>query len=196
MGCSCVHLRKTDAQTEIKDGVLPYSELNNLENLTSTQSEKITLDQQRNDKIFDFFNDLRNFPQKYIEESRKYGLSDIISSSEKRRKSEKINNLIKNQYFNLIFDKNVRKSPYSKEEILKNLEIYEKTQKYKKYLYSSKSSIENPKECIWNLLKENKDIALNEILFNKIDYFLVSTLPLPDNKTIITYFCFLIKSNK
>ena len=200
MGCKCSCIKTGDYESEVNDGVLPDSVLKDLEKhnninyknnqQTSIQSEGITKDQERNDKIFDFFNDLRNFPQKYIEESRKYGLSNIISSSLNRSVSD-FNNLIKNNYFNLFFDTIVRKTPYSKKDILENIEKYEKIKHYNKYLYSSKANIENVNECVWNLLKDNKKIALDEILYKKCDYLIISSFIHSDNKTIITYFLFI-----
>ena len=200
MGCKCSCIKTGDYESEVNDGVLPDSVLNDLEKhnninyknnqQTSIQSEGITKDQERNDKIFDFFNDLRNYPQKYIEESRKYGLSNIISSSLNRSVSD-FNNLIKNNYFNLFFDTIVRKTPYSKKDILENIEKYEKIKHYNKYLYSSKANIENVNECVWNLLKDNKKIALDEILYKKCDYLIISSFIHSDNKTIITYFLFI-----
>ena len=200
MGCKCSCIKTGDYESEVNDGVLPDSVLKDLEKhnninyknnqQTSIQSEGITKDQERNDKIFDFFNDLRNYPQKYIEESRKYGLSNIISSSLNRSVSD-FNNLIKNNYFNLFFDTIVRKTPYSKKDILENIEKYEKIKNYNKYLYSSKANIENVNECVWNLLKDNKKIALDEILYKKCDYLIISSFIHSDNKTIITYFLFI-----
>ena len=200
MGCKCSCIKTGDYESEVNDGVLPDSVLKDLEKhnninyknnqQTSIQSEGITKDQERNDKIFDFFNDLRNYPQKYIEESRKYGLSNIISSSLNRSVSD-FNNLIKNNYFNLFFDTIVRKTPYSKKDILENIEKYEKIKHYNKYLYSSKANIENVNECVWNLLKDNKKIALDEILYKKCDYLIISSFIHSDNKTIITYFLFI-----
>ena len=200
MGCKCSCIKTGDYESEVNDGVLPDSVLKDLEkhnNINyknnqqkSIQSEGITKDQERNDKIFDFFNDLRNYPQKYIEESRKYGLSNIISSSLNRSVSD-FNNLIKNNYFNLFFDTIVRKTPYSKKDILENIEKYEKIKHYNKYLYSSKANIENVNECVWNLLKDNKKIALDEILYKKCDYLIISSFIHSDNKTIITYFLFI-----
>ena len=200
MGCKCSCIKTGDYESEVNDGVLPDSVLKDLEKhnninyknnqQTSIQSEGITKDQERNDKIFDFFNDLRNYPQKYIEESRKYGLSNIISSSLNRSVSD-FNNLIKNNYFNLFFDTIVRKTPYSKKDILENIEKYEKIKHYNKYLYSSKANIENVNECVWNLLKDNKKIALDEILYKKCDYLIISSFIHSDNKTIIIYFLFI-----
>ena len=157
-------------------------------------TECISLDQDRSEEIFDFFNELRNFPGKYVEESKKYDLENIILSAETRQKSGNINMLIKNPFFNLFFDTFVQKYPYSKENIMESLNNDKNIENYKKYLYCSKGPIENPKECIWNLLKENKDIAIDEILYKKIDYFIVSTISFLEKKTILAYFLFLKKN--
>jgi len=209
MGCSCTknkveqneiindfnkdkgtNIKEIDEENNDRENKLNF---NNLKTVTSN-TECITLNQERSSEIFDFFEDLRISPQKYIEESKQYDLENIISSAEIRVKSENnINILIKNPFFNLFLDTFVQKYPNSKENIMNSLNNNKNIEIYKKFLYSSKAPIDNPKECVWNLLKENKDIALDEILYKKIDYFMVSTISFSDTKTIIAYFLFLKK---
>ena len=171
-----------------------YNDFNYNHFKRDTVESEISLVQRRNDEIFDFFNDLRNNPQNYIEEAENYDLKDIISLAKERRCSDNLNtNLIKNPFFNLFLDSEIKKTPYSKEDILINIENNEQLKNYKKYFYVEESSIENPNESVWNLLKNNKDKALDEILFKKIDYFIVSCFFEPEKKIVKTYFLFLKK---
>ena len=203
MGCSC--MKRQELQNEQKNEMSIEEGINkeeveekdpNFNNLRqeAVNTECISLDQDRSEEIFDFFNELRNFPQKYIEESKKYDLENIILSAEIRQKSGNINMLIKNPFFKLFLDTFVQKYPYSKENIIESLNNDKNIENYKKNFYCSKAPIENPKECIWNLLKENKDIALDEILYKKVDYFIVSTISTLEKKTILAYFLFLKKN--
>ena len=203
MGCSC--MKRQELQNEQKNEMSIEEGINkeeveekdpNFNNLRqeAVNTECISLDQDRSEEIFDFFNELRNFPQKYIEESKKYDLENIILSAEIRQKSGNINMLIKNPFFKLFLDTFVQKYPYSKENIIESLNNDKNIENYKKNFYCSKAPIENPKECIWNLLKENKDIALDEILYKKMDYFIVSTISFLEKKTILAYFLFLKKN--
>ena len=216
MGCKCC---ESEAQNyDMIDGTLPKMDLdgknNDIEediklknrkkdsqknfnnyniNQYTEDSDCISSDQQRNEEIFDFFNDLRNNPQNYLSEAEKYNLADIISSARDRIISENVNNLIKNPFFNLFLDTYVKKTPFSKEDILNNIDNNEQLKVYKKNLYCIETPFERPNESVWNLLTENKDKALDDILFKKIDYFIVSSMYIPDKKILMVYFLFLKK---
>ena len=196
MGCS-VCLRK-DNQTEMTNGYLPDENINIEEKIIQQNNININTDflssnQKRNEEIFTFFNQLRNSPENYSEEAKKYDLNDIIEFSQKRKNSEVIITLIQNNFISLFLDTYVQKYPNSKEEIFKSLEESIQLKNYEKYLYCSEGPIENIHECIWNLLKENKEIAIDEILYKKIDYFIVSTIAIPDSKNIKAFFLLLKK---
>ena len=216
MGCKCC---ESEAQNyDMIDGTLPKMDLdgknNDIEediklknrkkdsqknfnnyniNQYTEDSDCISSDQQRNEEIFDFFNDLRNNPQNYLSEAEKYNLADIISSARDRIISENVNNLIENPFFDLFLDAFVEKTPFSKEDILNNIDNNEQLKVYKKSLYCIETPFERPNESVWNLLTENKDKALDDILFKKIDYFIVSSMYIPDKKILMVYFLFLKK---
>ena len=216
MGCKCC---ESEAQNyDMIDGTLPKMDLdgknNDIEediklknrkkdsqknfnnyniNQYTEDSDCISSDQQRNEEIFDFFNDLRNNPQNYLSEAEKYNLADIISSARDRIISENVNNLIENPFFDLFLDAFVEKTPFSKEDILNNIDNNEQLKVYKKNLYCIETPFERPNESVWNLLTENKDKALDDILFKKIDYFIVSSMYIPDKKILMVYFLFLKK---
>ena len=105
-----------------------------------------------------------------------------------------INNLIKNPYYDLLFDKCVKASPESKEEILKNIDKEDMSslnknfsfKNYEKNLYMILGDGKKQGDCVWNLLKENGDI-----LWKDIDYLVITTMTLEDSNNIMCYFLFL-----
>ena len=208
MGCSAC--MKKQNEIEMVNGSLPEESTNKegfildeglektLNNDTylrkeSADTENLEADQERSDEIFDFFNELRQFPHNFLEEAKIYDLTDIITSAENYISSKKINVLIKNPFFNLFLNIYVKKTPYSKEDILNGLENNNQLNNYKKFLYYSESPIDKPNECVWNLLKNNKEIALKEILYKKSDYFMVSAISLNESNKILAYFLFFKK---
>jgi len=205
MGCSFPCCKTKDTNTEMISGKLPSLEngfnsdfkfyvqgvKRNTINNETFNTENNNIIQKINDKLFDYFNDLRNHPNKYIEEAKKYHLQDLISSAIDIRISKNIINLIKNPFFNLFLDTYVQKTPLSREIILKNIDKNKQLKTYKKFLYQSEAPFDNPHQSIWKLLKDNKDVALNDILLRKIDYLIVSTYILIEKETLLIYFLFL-----
>ena len=208
MGCSACMKKKDEMQNEMINGSLPEDNINkekeiisknnndknNILRQNTVNTDNLEADQERGDDVFDFFNKLRQNPKNYLEEAKNHDVGDLIESAEKYVKNQNVNFLIKNPFFNLFLDMYVKKTPYSKEEILNGIESNNQLINYNKFLYSSEAPIDKPKECIWNLLKNNKDIALKEILYKKSDYFLVSTISISETKKIISYFLFLKKT--
>ena len=76
--------KNRDSETEMNEGNLPTINVNEDKNEKEKEinevidSEYINLNQERSYKIFEFFNDLRQNPKNYIEESKNYNLDDII----------------------------------------------------------------------------------------------------------------------
>ncbi len=202
MGCSCN--RKTEEQYEMKNGNLPEEDNIDLDedkhndnindNNLNINTDVLTKNQDRNNQLFNYFNELRSSPQNFMSEAEKYDLQDIITLAETKKNSISINTLIKNPFYNLYFDNYIQKYPFCKEDIMNSLDNNEQLNMYQKFLYSSEGTNENPNECIWNLIKENKDIAVDEILYKNIDYFIISSIYIPDNKKIIAYFLLLKKN--
>ena len=209
MGCSFTCCKTRDTNTEMFEGNLPNLENGYNSNIKFfVQGEKINtlnsevfnsetnnINQKINDQLFDYFNDLRSFPNKYIDEAKKYDLQDIISSAIDIRISKNYINLIKNSFFNLFLDTYVQKTPFSKETIMKNINKNKQLTPYRKILYQTEAPKDDPCQSIWNLLKEHRDIALNYILLRDIDYFIVSTYSLIERKTLLIYFLFLDNKN-
>ena len=209
--CNCFNLKNhSDVNVEMLNGILPITDKRkNIVNkemnektdefdiLFDDDNNNISNDEEyRNDEIYDFFNDLRANPQNYLNQAQKYGLYDIISEAKDKVNENNVDKLIKTSFMSIRFDEFVKRSPFSKSKILKNIDNDVIIQKYIKKLYIVESSSDNPIECVWNLIKENKDIALNEILYNNPDYFVISTFYLKDENKIRAYFLFLKKNRK
>ena len=163
--------------------------VNNIIETIST--EYINSKQKRENEIFDFFIDLRRNPKKYIEESVEYEINDILISAFNNKLYENKIMLIQNPFFNLFLDAYIQKYSDNKDNILFDLNNNEILKDYEKSLFSVKSNSKNNKDFVWFLLKENKNIALDEILYKNYDFFIVSTENFSDE--IIAYFLFLKK---
>ena len=194
MGCSaCSNIKKENEAEMINDNV--SSNENNIEkvnNIIETIStEYINSKQKRENEIFDFFIDLRRNPKKYIEESVEYEINDILITAFNNKLYENKIMLIQNPFFNLFLDAYIQKYSDNKDNILFDLNNNEILKDYEKSLFSVKSNSKNNKDFVWFLLKENKNIALDEILYKNYDFFIVSTENVSDE--IIAYFLFLKK---
>ena len=194
MGCSaCSNIKKENEAEMINDNT--SSNKNNIEkvnNIIETIStEYINSKQKRENEIFDFFIDLRRNPKKYIEESVEYEINDILITAFNNKLYENKIMLIQNPFFNLFLDAYIQKYSDNKDNILFDLNNNEILKDYEKSLFSVKSNSKNNKDFVWFLLKENKNIALDEILYKNYDFFIVSTENFSDE--IIAYFLFLKK---
>ena len=194
MGCSaCSNIKKENEAEMINDNT--SSNKNNIEkvnNIIETIStEYINSKQKRENEIFDFFIDLRRNPKKYIEESVEYEINDILITAFNNKLYENKIMLIQNPFFNLFLDAYIQKYSDNKDNILFDLNNNEILKNYEKSLFSVKSNSKNNKDFVWFLLKENKNIALDEILYKNYDFFIVSTENFSDE--IIAYFLFLKK---
>ena len=193
MGCTgCV---KTNKDKEIEMRNEKESNINNIEKVNNAKetldSEYLNLIQERNNDIFEFFLDLRSNPNNYIEEAKNYDLDDIITEAYNNKLYENKRMLIQNISYNLFLDSSIKKFPDSKDSILFELENYTQLKDYEKNLYIVKAAFDDPKDYVWYLLKENKENALNEILYKNHDFLVVSNDSISDE--IIVYFLFLKK---
>ena len=194
MGCSACKFLMKDKENELIEGNDLIKNINSdrVNNIKETlDSEYLNSNQERNTNIFDFFIDLRSNPGKYIEESKKFELDDILTTANNNKLNENKKLLIQNNFYNLFLDMCVRKFADSKEEILSDLENLTQLKEYEKSLFCVKSTFKNPNDIVWCLLRENKSVALDEILYKNYDFFVVSSDSFFDQ--IIAYFLFLKK---
>ena len=173
-----------------------YNFVNKNNKKETIDSDYINSDQQKSEQIFLFFNNLRNNPLNYLSEAEKYNLSEIISTANEKSKKNNFTNLIKNPFYDLFFDKCVKTSPESEENILNNIEKENLFKNYEKKLYIIEGNTDNVEECIWQLIKKCYDND-DEILTKKIDYLVLTTITSDDNTKFFGYFLFLstIKEN-
>ena len=173
-----------------------YNFMNKNNKKETIDSDYINSDQQKSEQIFLFFNNLRNNPLNYLSEAEKYNLSEIISTANEKSKKNNFTNLIKNPFYDLFFDKCVKTSPESEENILNNIEKENLFKNYEKKLYIIEGNTDNVEECIWQLIKKCYDNG-DEILTKKIDYLVLTTITSDDNTKFFGYFLFLstIKEN-
>ena len=193
MGCTgCV---KTNKDKEIEMRNEKESNINNIEKVNNAKetldSEYLNLIQERNNDIFEFFLDLRSNPNNYIEESKNYDLDDIITEAYNNKLYENKRIIIQNISYSLFLDAIIKKFPDSKDSILFELENNKQLKDYEKNLYIVKAAFDDPKDYVYYLLKENKENALNEILYKNNDFLVVSNDSISDE--IIVYFLFLKK---
>ena len=194
MGCSACSNFEHEQQSEMINENSSQIE-NNIENINSLEekmnTEYINLKQKRENEIFDFFIDIRQNPKKYIEESVEYEINDILITAYNNKLFENKLMLIQNPFFNLYLDSYIQKYPNDKDSILFDLENNEQLKDYEKSLFVVKTNSKNNKDFVWLLLKENKNIALDEILYKNYDFFLISTESFSEET--IAYFLFLKK---
>ena len=194
MGCSACSNFEHEQQSEMINENSSQIE-NNIENINSLEekmnTEYINLKQKRENEIFDFFIDIRQNPKKYIEESVEYEINDILITAYNNKLFENKIMLIQNPFFNLYLDSYIQKYPNDKDSILFDLENNEQLKDYEKLLFCVKTNSKNNKDFVWLLLKENKTIALDEILYKNYDFFLISTESFSEET--IAYFLFLKK---
>ena len=214
MCCKSSPKEEEEQSNEMKDGIIPSLEKkeeeveleNNTESkifsynlnpkyykLESMDTDFINSDQQKSEEIFEIFNNIRNNPNNYITEAQKYNLYNIISSAIERAGNTKI--LIKNPFFDLFFDKCVKASPKSKEDIIKNIEKENVFKDYEKTLYIMEGNKEKMDECVWNLIKYCADNG-QDILAKDIDYLVITTMALDDVNKFLSYFLFLSKNKE
>ena len=219
MGNCCNNRSKEEENiNEMKEGIIPNTEtINKIEEeekkdtqanplkksynfnqnyykQESMDSEFINTEQKITEEIFNLFNDIRNNPQNYLSEAQKYNLQNILSTAVNKSINENVKNLIKNPYFDLFFDKCVKESPESKEDILKNLEKENQLKNYEKKLYIVLGDGDKPGDCVWGLLKNCEKEGEN-ILDKDMDYLVITIMALDDKKSIFCYFLFLTKIN-
>ena len=161
---------------------------------TGLDSENVSINQERNDLIFEFFNTLRVMPNQFLREAELYDLGDLIQSAVENSNSN-ISHLIKNPFYNLLFESIINKVKGDKDDIMEELNEDSQMKNYKKQLFLVESASNEPRGIVWKLLKDNKNIALKEFFLSKIDYLIISTYSVHHNNQVTAYFLFL-KRNK
>lgn len=164
--------------------------------LESIDSALITQNAKRDEIIFDLFNDIRINPKKFEEDAINFEVQDVLNSY--IEEYESINQLIKNPFYNLLLNNSINnclnsdgieglEESINKEDLIKDFE---------KKLFIIKARLNNPEEAVWNLIKENKNIAIKEILKKKIQYLIVSSYPIKNSEFFKVFYLFLIEKGE
>ena len=157
----------------------------------------LEISDDKSDKIFDLFNDIRIYPINHKSEAENYNVKDLIEKADKN--PLKPNFLIKNESFYYQLREillSISTTPMSDEDvkyIILNDNFFKTFDEQK--IYCVKCKIENEEESVWTLLKENEDIALNNILLKYIDYCIICAMPIINSYDMKVYFLFLSNQN-
>jgi len=172
-------------------GIESYYELNKKLisfNRNSTDRELLTINQQRADTILEYINQIKLKPQDFFEEAKEHDLYDILNEYNESKKKVLF---VKNRFYNSLLESYVKRTPNLDKEIEKGIYNEIHLSKYDKQFYTVNSSIIDPNESIWILLKQNKDKALNSILITRVAYLVLCVAPIQNTPNIKVYFLFL-----
>ena len=162
-------------------------------NKNTTDRDLLSINQQKADSILEYFNQIKLNPENFKEESKEYDIEDII---DKYIQSKDRILFIKNRFYNSLLESYVKRTPNSDLEIQKGINNESNINKFDKQFYFVKSTVQDPNESVWILLKEHKKVALNKILLTKISYLSLCVYPIENTSNIKVYFLFLqLKNN-
>jgi hypothetical protein len=156
------------------------------------EDEVFNINEKYSKKIFDFYNELRLNPEKFIDNAEQKELSDLLR--EYNKSNERPLCLIEKEiYFYTLCE--ILLSIYytpeapddTKNKVLKDEQFKEKNKK----LYYVQCEIENYEDAVWKLLKENENNAIKDLLCNKPDYCVIAAMPIVDSYEMFVYFLFL-----
>ena len=172
-------------------GIESYYELNKKLislNRNSTDRDLLTVNQQRADTILEYINQIKLKPQDFFEVAKEYDLYDILNEYNESKKKVLF---VKNRFYNSLLESYVKRTPNLDKEIEKGIYNEINLNKYDKQFYAVNSTIMDPNESIWILLKQNKDKALNSILITSVSYLVLCVSPIQNTPNIKVYFLFL-----
>ena len=167
----------------------PFWNEQTMDNIEDTIYE---ISEEKSENIFKFFNNIRLNPKDYINLSNDENISNLLKKADEY--PYKPNALIKNSGFfyqlreGLI---NVYSTPKDDESLMEEIEnlCFKDYDIRKKYVVEC--PIEKEDEAIWNLLKKYEDVALEELLTNKVNYCIICALPIEDSYNMKVYFLML-----
>ena len=157
-------------------------------NRNSTDKDLLTINQQRADTILEYINQIKLKPQDFFKEAKEHDLYDILN---KYNESKKKVLFVKNRFYNSLLESYVKRTPNLDKEIEKGIYNEINLSKYDKQFYTVNSTIMDPNESIWILLKQNKEKALNSILITRMSYLVLCVSPIQNTPNIKVYFLFL-----
>ena len=167
----------------------PYWNEKTMDNI---EDEIFDLNEEKSEKIFQFFNDIRLNPKNYINQSNDENISDLLKKADKNK--YKPNTLIKNNSFFYQMREglmNIYSTPKSDESLMEDIEnlCFKDFELKKRYFVEC--PIDEEEEAIWNLLKKYENVALDELLTNNVSYCVICALPIKDSYNMKVYFLML-----
>ena len=149
--------------------------------------------QEQTENIFEYFEELRTNPGDHQQDAEQHELSELLQKVQNSENACKT--LILNSFLNLLFNSYVNSynGDDNNDNLIDALEKDEKLKDFNQQLFSVDCDISKPKEIIWKLIEDNKDIAYETFFFNDIEYLLISCVQIPESENFRSYFLFLTK---
>ena len=161
-------------------------------NKKNTDRDLLTIEQQRSDTIFDYFNNLKMNPHNFLMTAKEHNLYDLINSYLLSKSTPKP--FKQNRFYNSLLDSYVKRTPNNDDIIFSQMTNDIEITEYDKKCYVTTTSISDLNEAVWNLLVQNKDKALEDIFLEDYEYIIINTHPIIDNiLEVKVYFIFLKK---
>ena len=161
-------------------------------NKNSTERELLSVEQQRADSIFEYFNKVKLNPKNFVDQAKTYNLleefNEYINSKERTF-------FIKNRFYNSLLELYVKKNLNYDEEIERSINNDINMNKYEKLFYIVESTIQEPNNSVWKLLQKSKGDILKKILMNNISYLILYISSIENTTNIKVYFLFLLLKN-
>ncbi len=172
---------------------LTKSRNNNIRKIISYDSTLLSKIQEQTDSIFEYFEELRASPEDYQKDAEDHQLSELLQKVQNSQNS--CSTMILNPFLNVLLTSyaNTYSEDDTNDNLIEALENDEKLKEYNQKLFLVKADIYQPKEVIWKLIGDNKDIAYETFFMNKIEYLLISCTQIPNNPDFKCYFLFLTK---
>ena len=190
-----IKIREHSSKILNKNSFSSYNDIINYEinkNKNTTERELLSLEQQRADSIFDYFNQIKVNPQNFLEESKAYDLfeelNEYINSNERPL-------FIKNRFYNSLLELYAKKTPSNDKQIERSINNDLNMNKYEKNFYVVESTLQEPNNSVWILLQKNKKNILNKMLMVNISYLILYISPIENTTNIKVYFLFLQLKN-
>ena len=189
----CLNKNNSIFSSDTIEGNKNNKEKEKLINRNATDRDLLSINQQRADTIFEYFNQIKINPQNFLEKAKEYELIEVFN---KYIDSKERTLFIKDRFYNSLLESYVHRTPQSDKEIEKGIYNEINVNKYDKQFYIVNCTIQDPNESVWYLLKQIKNEALKRILMPNNSYLILYVFPIENTLNVKVYFLFLILNNK
>ena len=167
----------------------PYWNEKTMDNI---EDEIFEISDEKSDKIFELFNNIRLHSKDYINQSNDENISNLLEKSSNY--SLKPNALIKSQSLYFQFREGLMNNyatPRDDETLLEDIyNAFFNNFKLQNYFFVE-CPINNEEESVWKLLKKYENVALQDLLNNNVSYCLICAMPIKDSYDMKVYFMML-----